>query len=106
MNCTASRPHCGKLPNGFRIANFKLRHYPKLRAEGIEGPWAIFASIVNVKDYSLVPNSRSAWVNIARLSELIIDEIDASNLLPIAKSFWLIFGEERPWDRPFGNLQF
>lgn len=71
----------------------------KLRALGIEGPWAIFATISGIKGFQLVLNqnyaSEPAWRDHALLPEVVVEHIDAEALLPIFKAFWFLFGSPR-----------
>lgn len=75
----------------------------KLRQFGVEGPWVVLATIFGVKGFHLVlgdrHTSRAAWRDQAMLAQLVVDRIDEAALLPILKTFWLLFGEQRPEGR-------
>lgn len=76
----------------------------RFSAAGIEGPWAVFATIEGIRGYRLVTgaytNSRPSWLTVGRLPELVIENLTTEALTPLATQFWLAFGEERG-DRPF-----
>jgi hypothetical protein len=71
----------------------------KLKALGVEGPWAVLVTIDGVEGFELVlgdyETSRAAWRRHAELPELIIEQIDENTLRPIFDAFWLLFGERR-----------
>lgn len=76
----------------------------KLAPFGVEGPWLVMVTVTGIKDYLLVLNqhyaSQPAWLREATLPPLMIEQMSRAALLPIMRSFWLAFGEERPAD-PF-----
>jgi hypothetical protein len=78
----------------------------KLAPFGVEGPWVVMVTVTGIKDYLLVLNqhytSPPAWLSEATLPPLMIEQMSRAALLPIMRSFWLAFGEERPAD-PFNE---
>jgi hypothetical protein len=78
----------------------------KLAPFGVEGPWLVMVTVTGIKDYLLVLNqhyaSQPAWLREATLPPLLIEQMSRAALLPIMRSFWLAFGEERPAD-PFNE---
>jgi hypothetical protein len=79
----------------------------RLRQFNVEGPWVVFASVYGVQNHvfglSHGETTRAAYRDEALLGELRIERIDEEALLPIAKNFWLLFGEQRPDGRPMNK---
>lgn len=78
----------------------------RLQQFGIEGPWVVQVSVYAVKDHFMVFGdgypTRTAFKDEALIGELQLDRIEVASLLPLAKSFWLLFGQNRPPNMPFG----
>lgn len=78
----------------------------RLGAMGIEGPWAIFVTILGIKGYQLVLGehhlSVPAWRDQAQLPDLVIEQAAPEALLPLLRAFWLCFGVQRP-EKPLGD---
>jgi len=72
----------------------------KLAPFGVEGPWLVMVTITGIKDYVLILNeeyrSQAAWRSEATLPPLMVERMNRAALLPLLRSFWLAFGEERP----------
>lgn len=72
----------------------------RLREFTIEGPWVIFVTVAGIKDYSMVidayDTSAPSWRDSAALPELIVEHINETSLSPLFRSFWRLFGAERP----------
>lgn len=72
----------------------------KLGPFGVEAPWVVFVSVAGIAGHELVlgnyETSEPAWRAAATLPELVVDQIDAETLAPIFRSFWRLFGQERP----------
>jgi hypothetical protein len=87
------------------LVELALAARSRLAVVGVEGPWAVFVTIENTKGYSLelrnYDRSRPSWLSSAKLPELIVDQISADSLRPLADQFWLAFGVERPGSMPF-----
>jgi hypothetical protein len=82
-----------------------------LRAEGVDGPWAVCITATGVRGYRIVadtwttgatpPNSRRAHVRIPATTV----EVDfEQELIPAMRMFWAAFHEERPGDQPVGSM--
>lgn len=76
----------------------------RLRQFGVEGPWVVFASVYGVRNHVMSlgwggDTTRAAYRDQALLGELSIEKIDEEALLPIARNFWLLLGEQRPEGR-------
>ena len=78
----------------------------RLQQFGVEGAWVIQATVYGVRDYFMVLGdgypTRAAFKDEALVGELRLDRVEVDRLLPIAKNFWLLFGEHRPANTPFG----
>ena len=72
----------------------------RLKAFGVEGPWAVFVTIEGVEGYELVIGqddySRPAWRDGVALPEQVMEVVNEEAFLPIFKSIWLLFGRVRP----------
>jgi hypothetical protein len=75
----------------------------RLRQHGVEGPWVILTSIIDVQGYQLVAGdgyaTRPAWKSTAPFAPLIVDQVNPEAMLPLLKAFWLLFGQQRPAGR-------
>ncbi len=75
----------------------------RLKDHGIDGPWVVLTTIIGVRDFQMIVGdgyiTRSAWRDNASFSELIVDTVNGTTLLPQLDSFWRLFGEHRPVDR-------
>lgn len=80
----------------------------QLRQFGIEGPWVVLATVIDVQEFVVAENwvfqSAPAFRNRALLGQLVLDRIEEERFRPIAENLWLLFGEHRP-DRPLGARQ-
>lgn len=79
----------------------------KFRALGIDEPWVVLATIFGVKGSRLYVSdhhrSEPAWRDEAALPQLIVETMDQASLMPMFKSFWLLFGEQRPDGRQISS---
>jgi len=77
-----------------------LSSVQRLQNFGIEGPWAVFVTLLGIKGYQLNQNDRivsdPAWRDRLTLPDLLAGRLDAEALLPLFRSFWLCFGVPRP----------
>lgn len=80
----------------------------RLKEMGIDGPWVVFVSIYGAKGFQIpISNfyvSKPCYKDQALLGEIRLDNIDANSLLPIAKRFWLLFGEQMPDGKALGQF--
>lgn len=78
----------------------------RLRQYGVEGPWVILATVIRAWGYNMVLGdgypTKPAYKKEVLLGELRTERTDEEALLPIAKNFWLLFGERRPEGRALG----
>lgn len=78
----------------------------RLQQFGVEGPWIVIASIYGVKDHFMIFGdhypTRPAFKDETLIGELRLDRVEVAGLLPLAKRFWLHFGEHRPENQAFG----
>lgn len=76
----------------------------RLAAAGVEGPWVVFVTVEWLKGFHLETADYSAsqpsWHSVGTLADLVVEDLNADTLKPIADQFWLLFGQERP-DKPF-----
>lgn len=74
----------------------------KLQGLGVEGPWVVMVTVMGISGHVLSLGdgytSTQAWRQGASLPELVLDHARRDALLPIFRSFWLLFGEVRPDD--------
>lgn len=72
----------------------------RLRQFGIEGPWVVLVSVFGVRGYQLILSaddwSRPAFRDDALVGHRILERIDDAELVPIAETLWLLFGQRRP----------
>ena len=72
----------------------------KLGTFGVEAPWVVFISVAGIARYKLMlgnhETSEPAWRTAAKLPDLVLDRISAETLVPVFRSFWRLFGQERP----------
>jgi hypothetical protein len=75
----------------------------RLRQFGIEGPWVVMASVFRVAGRIMILGdgfpTNPAYKDQALLGELRLERLNEEEMLPIAKNFWLLFGEHRPVGR-------
>jgi hypothetical protein len=81
----------------------------KLAAFGIQGPFAVALTLVQVRGYSLYRDFFArkegipAWRDKLSLPLLVVDDLRPESLLPLARTFWLAMGEKRP-EGPLGTV--
>jgi len=80
----------------------------KFRALGVDEPWVILVTVFGIKGFRLVLGdydaSARSWRNGATLPQLVLERVNEQGLTPLFKSFWLLFGEQRPADRQIGSV--
>ena len=78
----------------------------RLAPYGIEGPWSVLVTVTGIKGFQLVLGdqeiSEEAWRSEATLPPLLIERMNRAALLPLLRTFWLAFGEQRPAN-PFND---
>ena len=74
----------------------------KMKQLGIEPPWVIFTSVMGLSQYrAVIANNQltaPAWRAEANFIETVTNTINTTSLMPLFKSFWRLFGHERPAD--------
>lgn len=79
----------------------------RLRPHGIEGPWFVHVTLLDIAGYSLVLNNRQvsdpAWRGQLSLPSLRTDILNRAALLPLMRAFWLAFGVRRPEKQATGE---
>lgn len=72
----------------------------RMQHHGVEGPWVILASVLGAKGFRLIMGdgylSDAAFRDRVLLGQIVVERVDKTALLPIAQSFWLLFGQHRP----------
>ena len=75
----------------------------KFQPLGVEGPWVVLVTIIGARGYQLILGdgyaSQPGYRDNANLPELIVEHINEDSLLPLLRSFWLLFGLNRPEGR-------
>lgn len=93
-------------PGSFEKGLLEATHATQVRLQpfGIEGPWVVLASVCRVARHIMIVGdgypTNPAYKDQALLGELRLERLDEEALLPIAKNFWLLFGQQRPDGRP------
>lgn len=90
----------GHFENGLRDCT--LSSTARLATFGIEGPWAVYATLMGIREHRLVLADRTfsepAWRDEVTLPAIRVETMSESAILPLFKSFWLAFGMRRPAD--------
>lgn len=94
-----------RFENGLRSATAASQM--QLGFFGIEGPWIVLASVLNVRGCQMILGdgypTRTAFRDQVLIGELRVDRLDGDSILPLLKNFWLLFGEHRPEAPPIGR---
>jgi hypothetical protein len=76
----------------------------RLGTFGVDGPWLVLVTVTGIRGYHAVLGERHmsqpAWRSEATLPPLMVERVSRAALLPLLRSFWLAFGEQRPTE-PF-----
>lgn len=89
-------------PGSFERGLLDAAHSPlaRLAQFGIEGPWVVLVSVFRTAGHIMLLGdgypTNPAYKDQALLGELRVERVDEEALLPIAKNFWLLFGQLRP----------
>lgn len=85
------------------LVDVVLSGVTRQRSYGLDGPWAVLATIKNFQGFRLVLGdhyqSEPAWQNEAHLPELTLENPNEAALVPLAKAIYWIFGEAAPQDK-------
>ncbi|MCU6453059.1 hypothetical protein LPN01_03100 [Sphingomonas sp. A2-49] len=68
----------------------------RLNNYGIDGPWVVMATLINVKGFAVIMGddylTDAAWQDPAFLGQITDDHLAPASLKPMLVAFWRVFG--------------